>query len=701
MGYKIGIDVGGTFTDFFVVDKYGNFKIRKTESTPLDPAIGVLTGLGEIASEEGCTVSDFLSQVDVIVHGTTITTNAILTGKYAKTGFITTEGFRDYLNERRGAKTPYETKESPPNPIVPRYLIRVVKERVDCEGKEIIPLKEEDVYAAAKIFKREEVEAIAVSLLFSFLNPSHERKVKEILEKALPEVYICLSCDVLPQIRVYERASTTVFNACVGPIIRRYVDSLMQKLGQSSFNGMLLIMQSNGGVMSPDVVMNFAANTLLSGPAGGPQASMFFGRIHGIKNIISVDMGGTSFDVCLVRNMQPEITVENEIAGYRLATPSIAVHTIGAGGGSIAYIDPGGILRVGPQSAGAEPGPVCYGTGGVEPTITDADLCLGYLNPEYCLGGKRKLYLEKAEAAIKEKIAQPLGLDIAKAAEGIYVVANENMAQAIRMASIEKGYDPRSCLLVAAGGAGPVHICDIAKALEVPLILVPRVSSVFCAMGMLISNLRHDFVRVCYMLMHEGDINVNLINSHYKEMKEAGFATLKREGISPEMMQFKYSGDLRYEGQFTEIEIPFPPSNGSFTLDKLPSLARAFDEKHDLLYGYALPGTPLELLCLRVVAEGITEGIQMPEAPDTGDNVPSVIKAQRRISYNGKFLTVPVYDGNQVGRGNTITGPAVVEEPTTTLFITPEYELTCDRYSNYLIYPKGENLQEIIGELRT
>ncbi len=703
MRYNVGIDVGGTFTDFLVVDEEGNVRIYKTPSTPRDPAIGTMKGLEEIAAETGeATLWDFLSQLDTIVHGTTITTNAVLTGTYAKTGFVTTKGFRDYLNERRKEKwTIYNSKESPPPPIVPRDLIQGVEGRIDCEGKEFIPLKEEDAYTAAEVFRKKKVEAIAVNFFFSFFNPSHERRVREILEKELPGVYVCLASDVLPQVRIYERASTTVFNACVGPALRAYIASLLEKLEGNGFKGVLLLMQSNGGVMSPEVAMDFAVNTLLSGPAGGPKAGMFYANIHGINDIITVDMGGTSFDACVVRNGKPEITSENRVAGYVTAVPSLAIHTIGAGGGSIAHIDPGGILRVGPESAGAEPGPACYGIGGEEPTVTDANLILGYLNPDYFLGGRMKIYPDKAEEAIKKKVAQPLGLDAFRTAYGIYKVVNTNMAQGVRVASVARGYDPRESMLVVAGGAGPVHACDIAKELEMPLILVPKASSVFCSFGMLASDLRHDFVSVCYMLMKEESIDLGMINSRYKQLKARGLATLKRENIPPERMQFTYSCDLRYEGQINEIEISTPLSpDETFTHNELPLLQEAFDRQHDVLYGYNLPGSLLELICLRVVAEGITRKPSFRETPFVGEDASAAIKGRREIYYEGESIMVPIYDGPKMGYGNKISGPAIVEEPATTIFLTPDFELVCDRYSNYFIYSRGTSLEGSISKVR-
>ncbi|MDP6180467.1 MAG: hydantoinase/oxoprolinase family protein, partial [Desulfatiglandales bacterium] len=443
MGYKIGIDVGGTFTDFLLVDDEGSVMIFKTPSTPQNPSLGVINGFKEMSLTQKITLQQFLCQVDVIVHGTTITTNAVLTKNFVKTGFITTKGFRDYLATRRGLKgSVYNPKESPPEPIVPRKLRQTIEERVDCEGKIFIPLKEKDVFSAVEVFRKENVEAVAVNFMFSFANPVHEHKVAQILGKKLPDAYVCISSDVLPQVRMYERASTTVLNACLGPVLRRYIMSLLKIFSDDNFAGILLIMQSNGGMMAPEMAMDLAVNTLLSGPAGAPKAGVFFGDLHNVRDFITIDMGGTSFDACLVINGQPEVTGESEINHYRVATQAIAIQTIGAGGGSIAQLDDRGILCVGPQSAGSSPGPVCYGMSGTEPTVTDANLALGLINPDFFLGGRMKIYPEKAEESIEKKIAHPLELGLLDAAYGIYMVVNSSMAQGVRLASAEKGYDP-------------------------------------------------------------------------------------------------------------------------------------------------------------------------------------------------------------------------------------------------------------------
>ncbi len=698
--YIIGIDVGGTFTDFLMINGAGEFFIHKTPSTPEDFSKGLLQGIEDLAANQNLSLLNFLSQIDLIVHGATVTTNAVLTGSTAKTGFVTTRGFRDYLTQRRGVKrSAYNPKENPPPPIVPRHLRRTVEERIDCEGNEFIPLNEEDIHSAVEVFKKEKVEAVAVNFIFSFLNSSHEQRVKEIMDAELPGVYVSLASRVLAQVRIYERASTTVFNAAVGPILKRYIDALLTKLRQNGYGAPLLLMQSNGGVILAEVGVDFAVNTLFSGPAGGPRAGLFFADIHGFENFITVDMGGTSFDACLVKNGQPEVTTETDIAEYRVAVPSLYIQAIGAGGGSIAWIDPKGLIRVGPQSAGALPGPACYGMGGESPTVTDADLVLGYLDPNYFLGGRKELHLDRAEKAVGE-IGKQLRLSTREAAYGIYKIVNLNMAQGIRMVSIARGQDPREFALIVAGGAGPAHACEIAKELGIPLILVPKQSSIFCAMGMLASNLKHDFVRASYMLLKEDFIDLDKISTLNREMRDEGISVLEREAIPPAKMKFSYSCDLRYEAQFHEIEVPMPRSDdGVFDSDALPLLLDAFNRKHDTIYGYSMSGSPIELISLRVSAEGVIEKPHLVESAFVGEDASGAQKGWREMYFEGETHRVPIYDGSKMGHGNRLPGPAIIEEPTTTILVTPDHDLVCDRYSNYMLYPKERKLEEVLSGL--
>ena len=696
MGLRIGVDVGGTFTDFLVVDEAGNAEIHKTSTTPDDPSIGFFRGLQKAAGRRGWQLDDFLQQVETIVHGTTITTNATLTGDGANTGFITTKGFRDVLNMRRGLKERQFEKYSPPPALVERSHIRAVEERINVSGDILTPLNEADVRSAAQYFRGEGIEAVAVSFLWSFRNPVHELRVKEILEQELPGIYVSLSTEILPQIRLYERNSTTALNAYVGPVLTRYISRLLSQLETRTFTGNLLIMQSNGGVMSPQVAQRFASNTLLSGPAGAPMAGVFYGNTHGFKNVITIDMGGTSFDVALVKDAEPGVTTEGMIGEHRIASPILDIHTIGAGGGSIAWIDRGGLLAVGPKSAGAAPGPACYGRGGTLPTVTDAQYVLGYLDPAYFEEGELQFDAGAARTAIDEHIAQPLSMDPVAAADGIYQLVNNNMAAALGVVSVERGYDPREFVLVVAGGAGPIHAAAIARELDIPLILIPRESSVFCAAGMLISDLKHDYVRTCAMDIDR--VDTGQVNALFAEMTENARQTLESEAVSDERIEVKYSADLRYIGQFNEVEVPLP--KGSELTDRsVRDLCAAFHSKHDSLYGYSMPDADVELINLRVTARGKTEKPAQEKHERSGADPNHALLGSRDAWFDDGFADTPVYDGLKLVNGNRVTGPAIVVQPTTTIIVPPDFALLCDEYNNYLMYPVTRDITELVHSL--
>lgn len=692
--YRIGIDVGGTFTDFLLVDEAGNSKVYKTSTTPKNPTEGVFTGLEIMAKDKGISTKEFLGQVATIVHGTTITTNAALTGEGAKTGFITTKGFRDVLNMRRGVRErQYDPKQSPPPPLVPRHLCQVVEERINFRGEEVAPLNEDDVRAAIQVFKTEGVETVAVSLLFSFFNPGHEKRIGEILAEEMPEAYVSLSSEILPQVRVYERNSTTALNAYVTPPLAKYLENLQATLWEAGFNGALMIMQSNGGVMSPEVASRFASNTLLSGPASGPAAGIFYASSH-TNDIITVDMGGTSFDVCLVKEGIPGVTIEGQVGGYRIASPMIDIHTIGAGGGSIAWIDAGGMLRVGPKSAGAEPGPVCYRRGGTKPTVTDANLILGYLDPAFFHGGNLDLDVENTKKALAELGAE-IGMNDVAAAAGIYKIVNMNMADGVREVSVRRGHDPREFALVVAGGAGPIHAASIAAELGISLIIVPRESSVFCAAGMLISDLKHDFVRTYNAMVGQHD--VTRMKELYQEMRESALQTLESEGVPTNKIVLRLSADLRYIGQFNDVEVSW---EGTDLDDALAAIGDAFHQRHDTLFGYSMPGAPLEFMNLRLTAIGVTDKPSFSKYPFVGEDASPARKGSRGVYFNGEFVDTPIYDGLKMGNGNFVPGPAIIEQPTTTIIVTPEFDLTCDEFNNYVMHPKGVKFHEIAKEVR-
>ena len=697
MGLRIGVDVGGTFTDFLVVDEKGNADIFKTSTTPRDPSIGFFRGMEKAALARGISPEEFLGQVDTVVHGTTITTNATLTGDGAVTGFLTTKGFRDILNMRRGLKERQFEKFAAPPELVPRHLVRVVDERISVTGAVLTPLNEADVRAAAAYFRSQKVEAVAVSFLWSFRNPAHELRVREILERELPGIYISLSTEILPQIRVYERHSTTALNAYVGPVLTRYLERLQKELAKRRFGGTLLIMQSNGGVMSPELAQRFASNTLLSGPAGAPMAGIFYGSTHGFQNVITVDMGGTSFDVALVKNAEPTVTTEGVIGDHRIASPILDIHTIGAGGGSLAWIDSGGMLAVGPKSAGAEPGPACYGRGGKLPTVTDAQFVLGYLDSKFFEVGELNFDGDAAHRAVEQHIAKPLGMDVVKAADGIFDIVNSNMAAAIGVVSVQRGYDPREFVLVVAGGAGPIHAAPIARELEMPLILIPRASSVFCAAGMLISDLKHDYVRT-YARDFEL-VDAAEVKTLFAEMAATGKATLKSENVPDSKIEIHYSADIRYVGQFNEVEVPVASVSG-LNQAGLKKLANDFHARHDSLYGYSMGDAPLELINLRITARGKTEKPKQDKYKRKGASAAHARIGKRRAYFDGRFRDAPVYDGLKLDAGNKVSGPAIVVQPTTTIIVPPDFEMMCDDYRNYLMYGKGENVDRLCKALR-
>jgi len=698
MKYRIGVDVGGTFTDFLVSGAGQTARVYKSSTTPDNPSVGFFAGLEQAARDQNLSIDEFLSRTETIVHGTTITTNAVLTSTGARTGFLTTKGFRDVLNMRRGLKERQFERYAPPPPLVPRSLICPIDERVTVTGDVERALNEDEVRAAARHLRDAGVEAVAVSYLWSFLNPAHELRTREILNEELPGSYISLSVEVLPQIRVYERHSTTALNAYTGPILSRYLAHLTEDLKTRGYHGTLLIMQSNGGVMSPEVAQRFASNTLLSGPAGAPGAGVFYGATHGFRDVITIDMGGTSFDVALVRDRRPSVTTDGAIGGHRIASPILDIHTIGAGGGSIARVDSGGLLGVGPASAGAKPGPACYGRGGTLPTVTDADFVLGYLDGDAFHGGQLKLDRAAAEHAIEEHVAKPLGMSLVQAADGIYQVINANMAAALSVVSVQRGLDPREFVLIVAGGAGPIHAAPIARELDIPLVLIPRQSSVFCAAGMLISDLQHDYVRT--YARDVSKVDVKDVTRLFKEMAQTARHTLRQEHVADRAIEVSYSADLRYVGQFNEVEVPVE-FHDTLTPALLEKAVARFHQQHDSLYGYAMHGAPAELINLRVTAKGVTPKPRFTRSARTRTKAAAALLGKRDAWFDGKWVPTPVYDALKLHNGHEINGPAIVQQATTTIIVPPEFDLHCDEFDNYLMHRKGVPLAALMRRLKS
>jgi N-methylhydantoinase A len=704
MAYKIGIDVGGTFTDFLLTQEDGVSFIYKTLSTPKDPSIATIRGLEEMARDRNLTTEEFLKQVSVIVHGTTVTTNATLTYRGAKTGLLTTQGVRDALEMRRGIREEqYNNRFENARPVVERYLRRPVKERVDYAGQVLEPLDEAKLRAEIEFLKGEDCRAVAICFMNSFANPAHEERAAQIVRELLPEAFLSVSAEILPAIRFYDRVSTTALNAYIGPVLELYLGpelGLLNKLAKLNYQGILLIMASNGGVISPEVAMRVPGLTLLSGPAGGPVAGLAYAQGQGFADCITCDMGGTSFDVALIKDGQPLTTTEGEINRLRISWPMLDVVTIGAGGGSIGWIDEVGLLRMGPQSAGADPGPACYGLGGTEPTCSDADLVLGYLDPDFFAGGKIRLNEEAARAAIAQKIGRLLGLDVIEAAAGMYEVINVSMASAVREIAVKAGYDPRDFPLVTAGGAGPNHACMIALALSIPEILVPKESSIFCAAGMLRSDLKHDYVRTYPVTLDQLDLE--RFRAAFAEMRSEGRSTLQEEGIPEERISYQLKLDLRYIRQYHEVSVEL--SFAEIEAGDLSTVARRFHQAHDALYGYSLEdkGTPVELINLRLTAVGETEKPNLLPEEYAGPDPSAALKRLRTVylPVQKELAEVPVYDGFALKYGHRLSGPCIIEQVNTTTLVTPEFDVVVDSFGTYTIYQREREatvLERVLG----
>jgi len=691
MGLRIGIDVGGTFTDFIVTRDEAPPLLHKVLSTPADPSIAVVEGLAELAqrSDPACSVEQFAATIDAIVHGTTVTTNATLTATGAKSALITTEGVRDALEMRRGVRErQYDNTYTNVKPLVARYLRVGVPGRLDRSGRELTPLALDEVRRAVELFREEGVQAVSVCFMNSFANPAHEQAAADIVRKALPDTYLTVSSDLLPSIRFYDRLSTTALNSYVGPKLNHYLEQLVTRLQGIRFGGLLLIMQSNGGVMAPEIARRHAALTLLSGPAGGPGAGLFYAAALGQNKAITTDMGGTSFEASVAVGA-PILVNDGEIARHRIALPMLDIHTIGAGGGSIGWIDPGGLLRMGPQSAGADPGPACYMKGGALPTSTDANLVLGYLDAEYFAGGRMRLSVDAARKAIATHIAGPMGMSVEEAAAGMFRVVCNNMAQGVREVTIKRGYDPREFPFVAAGGAGPIHSCQICNELEIPLQIVPREASVLCAMGMLLSDLQHDFVRTFVSTLDA--LDWSRLGALINEMKAEGERQLNLERIPAQRRSYRVKLDCRYIKQFHEVSVEL--SADALRQRDAGAVAQGLHHEHNRLYGYSLEqeNAAIEIINVRVQAIG---GIDKPRHGDeqwSDADASKALKGRREayIPEDNSFRKVPVYDGHALRHGQRIEGPAIVEQVTTSVVLSGSFDAVVDRFGSFVLYRKG------------
>lgn len=699
MKYKIGIDVGGTFTDFFLVADNGDSIMHKTLSTPEDSSIGFITGLTEIADKLSLPETKFIDNIDTIVHGTTVATNALLTLGGAKTALLTTKGFRDALEMRRGVREErYNNRFKNVTPLVPRYLRYTVDERIDAEGKITNKIDYSELDVIISKIKEEEVQAVAVCFMNSYLNNENEKRAVEYLRKKLPEIFISASYEVLPSVRFYERVSTTVVNAYISVVVGSYLVSLIAKLEKLNFSGKLMIMQSNGGVVTPEIARKASAVTVLSGPAAAPIAGAYYAELLGYDNCITMDMGGTSFDTSLVVNKQCITSTEADIDRYHVGLPTLDIITIGAGGGSIGWVDSGGLLQMGPKSAGSLPGPISYNKGGKKPTCTDADLILGYLDPDYFAGGKYVLNKDKTLEVTKKILGEQLDLNTQETAAGMYRVINMNMAQGVRQVSVERGYDPREFLMICAGGAGSIHAGEICRELEIPMFVVPGVAPIFCAAGMLLGDLKHDFVRS--YLSKLSLIEKAKFMRLFDEMKAEAKTTLIAEGISEDKIQYVPSLDVRYVGQYHEVPLEVTMENiYGFNLEAIKD---DFHKEHNRQFGYELKdeGTELEIINLRFRAIGITEKPHSLSG-NIEHGVSSLKEALKgkRLAYvpeKDKMQEVPVYNGDLLSSNFKINGPAIIEQVNTTIFVGENYNCETGIGGAFIVYnnrlmPEGFN----------
>ena len=621
--------------------------------------------------------------IDFFLHGTTVATNALLEGRGAKAVLLTTRGFRDLLYiGRQNRPHLYDFWALRPEPLIPRHLTFEVTERILADGSVHLPLEEEEIDLIISQIEERQVESVAVSFLHSYINPVHEQRIKALLIAACPQIMVTLSSEILPEFREYERTSTTVINSLVQPKVNLYLGHLERELSGAGVHGGFFVMQSNGGVITARQAREQSARTVLSGPAGGVLAGVWLSRLTGRRNLITADMGGTSMDICLIHNGVPRYTSEGEIGGYPLRLPMVDVHTIGAGGGSIAWIDAGGALRVGPRSAGASPGPACYGMGGNEPTVTDANLVLGRLKPSATLGDDQKLELDLARQSLHEKIANPLGLTVEKAAEGIIRVVNAGMVRAMRVVSVQRGYDPREFVLTAFGGAGPLHAVELARELGMPQVLVPRYPGVNSAFGMLAADVRHDYVQTRLVLLDE--IAPEEFDGIFAEMALAGLSDLQSEGFDRQDCVLKRFLDLRYAGQSYELTISAPARISRPDINILKS---EFHYVHEKTYGYSRKEAPLQLVVLRLVATGKLPEIAPLNLPRESWELP--VSAEREVVFIDAPVLTPVYNREDIGRDTVIPGPAVIEQVDSTVLIWPGDVGRCDKWGNLIIELSG------------
>ncbi|MGO7541318.1 hydantoinase/oxoprolinase family protein [Rhizobium ruizarguesonis] len=680
MALRIGVDSGGTFTDVCLFDEEtGKLDIWKVPSTPDDPSRGITDGV----SEGLATVGSTASHVAFLGHGTTVATNALIELRGVKSGLITTDGFRDLLEiGRQKRPSLYDMNAEKPEILVSRDRRLEVPERLRSDGSVDQPLDETQLRAAIRKLADEDVKAIAICFLYGFLNTQHEARVVQILREELPDVFVSASHDVAPEFREYERMSTTVVNAYLGPVMQRYIERLKERLSDLGIAVAPQLTQSNGGVIGFDMAAHLPVRTVLSGPSTGVVAAQAIGKMAGYDKIITFDVGGTSSDVALLQGGVCKLTGEATIHGYPIKAPMLDIHTVGAGGGSIAYIDNGGLLKVGPRSAGADPGPVCYGRGNTEPTVTDANIVLQTLNPVEILGGRMKVRRDLAIEAI-QRLADQLGLGLMETAQGIISVVTANMAKAIRVISVQRGHDPRDYTLMAFGGAGPLHAARLARELDVGRVIVPQTPGTLCALGLLLTDLRSDFA--ISRLLKLGPEAVNHVAGGFDALERQAENWFEQERIEAGRRITNRTADMRYVGQNYELQVPVRA--GPVTEETFEAVTRGFEQAHLQRFGFIAEGEAIQIVTLRVEAAGTVNKAQFATQPDAGPSCEGAIIGSRQVYMDEvkDFVPCSVYAREKLRAGNRIVGPAIVEQMDTTTVILPDTQATVDTYLNIIL----------------
>lgn len=694
--YLVGVDIGGTFTDCVVLDERGKITATKSPSTPGNFAQGMINALGVAADSLKLSFEDFCADIKVLTHGTTVGTNALIQRKGAKVGLITTKGHEDAIHIMRGSrgvnsndlnKVVHFPESQKPNPIVPKRLVEGISERMDCFGEVVVPLNETETKQAIQRLLDAGCEAIAVSFLWSFKDGKHERQVKKMIAEMAPNVFVSCSIDIAPKWGEYERTTATVLNAYIGPVMARYLSNLDQQLKKAGYHQPLQIAQCGGGSISVDDAMESPLLTLDSGPVSGVTGSLYLGKIMGTPNVITTDMGGTSFDVGIIYDSRPAYSFISEVAQYEYFLPKVDIQAIGAGGGSMAVVDPlSKTMRVGPESAGADPGPVCYGKGGVHPVVTDADVVLGYINPDNFLGGRIKLDKEKATESIG-KIAKVLGISLMEAAAGIAKIAEFKMADIIRKMTVQKGFDPRDFVLYAFGGAGPMHASVFGAELGVQKVVIPlkQIASTWCAFGAASADILHVYEQVD---IQATPFDAKRINDALDGLEKKAHAQMDKDGIPKARRQFSFSLDMRHKGQINEVEVVFPEKR--YKEAGYEKLRARFYERYEQLYGAgsSYHNARIEVVTLRLRATATTPRPKLSKAKTMSAAIAKQAKLAPRPIYWAdlkKSVKTPIYDGAFLKPGNKIKGPAVIETTQTTVVIHPGRTLRVDAFGNFEI----------------